>query len=468
MTKGRKKKSETDKPAAPVTPAAAELVEIGIEAATDVVPAAEPVRRTPARSKASSTKAPLPAPRRWTQSSNLDFYAALAADTGSPIGRRALPDATPIPTPIRWFNIATDWGGLPGAKLTVLQGPSHEGKTALLLALLRAIIDLGGLAKYIDTEEGTFDARFVEAMIGRPLDETPNLWFAPQKARSVFSEMIRDIDKFMAVSARLAAQNPMFPGAILGIDSLDNALPDAIVHDALRALEDAADEEDDEQDEADAKAAGTKTRKKKANDVDSALAGNIDMRKAALIRPILGRMVAQAGRSKVHIVLVTHETEIVHKFGKFEKREYKPRGGKAVQLYGSLRVRVTKKERTLGEDAASEHVFQILKKRSGAVEPKGTGGRFFISTGRGSSPLGIDFAREAVMLGSEIGVVVVENHHYYFEGVHLGNGYERAIDSLNASPELMTAIYGRIDQWELSTRGQPRRVADVPKEVDDV
>lgn len=431
---------------------------------------AEPTRRR----RAAKERGPLPPPRQWSETSTMELYTALARDAGAVTGRAALPEATPIPTPIRWFNIATDWGGLPGAKMTVLHGPSHEGKTALLMALLRAALDLGGLAAYLDNEEANFDPRFIEAMIGRELDQTPNMWFAPPKARSIFSESIRWIDNVMQASARLAAQNPSYPGCILGIDSLDNMMPDALIQDALRALEDAASVEDDDEDDDGELVTGTKKKgrgrgggAKKKNDIDTALAGNIDMRKAAIVRPILGRMVAQAGRSKVHIVVVTHEIEEIQKFGKFEKRTYRPRGGKAVQFYGSLRVRVTKKERTLGDDAASEHPFEILKKRSGAVEPRGTGGRFFISTGRGPSPLGIDFAREALVLGAEIGVVESKAHHYYFEGTYLGQGTEQAVATLNEQPELMHRIFGKIDQWELSTRGQPRRVTEVPQEDDD-
>lgn len=420
-----------------------------------------PTGETKKKTRTKKEKDPLPPPRQWTTASNAEFYAALAHDLGAETGRAGLPDASPISTPLRWFNAATDWGGLAGATMTQLTGPSGEGKTALLMAFIRGILDLGGVAAYCDNENATFDYRFFEAMIGRELDATPNLWFAPKEVRSVFEEQFRWFDKFIGVCAKLA-RDPAYPGSILAIDSLDNLIPKSVIYDALRAMEEAADTVADTQEETAGR--GRRGRsgggKPKKDGIDAGFAGNIAMRVAGLIRPMLGRLVATAGLAKCHIVIISHETvEEIKRGNVVVKREPKARGGKAPKYFSSLQVRVTKRYQ---DDNWSEHMFEISKKRSGAVERTGQGGRFYLSTGRGSSPLGIDFAREAVEFGSQTGVLVEDgSHRFYLGDRFVGHGVENAVAALNADPELLNEVIARIDRWELATRGQPRRAVQV-------
>lgn len=378
------------------------------------------------------------------------------------------------------LNYATKCGGIPQRRVVVVYGPSHEGKTALTLGICGSYLTRDCLVGYLDGEH-SLDKEWAAAMIGgadADLAEFQNFIVPPANRLAHFEDMMKRVDEFFDMAAAadrdfnegMNVDDPdRYQGSLLVIDSLDSFMPASVIAAALKDFDDHTKKD-------------TETLAKGHKHLQ---AGNLDMRKANINRGWLTRVVSQAAATNTTVIVICHESEYVEKLSAFiTVARKKARGGKAVKFVSSLFMNVTidrggrimttadgrapKKKNTDGSESivgmadlvspATRYLVEIEKNKVGSLDGRVTRCHLYMSTGIGPSPMGIDFAREALHCGESHGVVRKKGSHWYHGDNCLGNGELAAVKKLNADPDLLDDITRQIFDHEERTREERRHV----------
>lgn len=75
----------------------------------------------------------------------------------------------PIESGCLSFDVATDIGGIPQGRLTIIYGPGGAGKTTLAMHIVSSALNAGKIVVYFDVES-TFDEQYMKAIHGDNLD----------------------------------------------------------------------------------------------------------------------------------------------------------------------------------------------------------------------------------------------------------------------------------------------------------
>jgi RecA/RadA recombinase len=337
-----------------------------------------------------------------------------------------------VPTIFPHFNKATRVGGLPVRRITTVHGPTHGGKTAAIGGFIRSFIEQDHAASYIDAEHAT-DLKWVDEFLGRPASEFPNFFAERPKT---YEETIDKVDTFLGwmVAERKArfeywrehlklkkdAKLPPLPpeldlAGLMIVDSLNKLVPE-------REL------------------------KKLQAEGGDAIDKGWGRYRAAMNQAWLDHIVPMLGAAETAFVIIVQERD-ADDLKPWEQPTLK--GGAASQYDASLIIRVMKgRAIELGEGASKKvfgfaHRMRIWKSKVGMMETDHTDATFHMSNGK-LVPEGFDTARDAILVGKELGIIDLAGSWYTWRKKRW-NGDHNAVAALTKDREALTALLAEIN-----------------------
>lgn len=300
---------------------------------------------------------------------------------------------TSVRTCLPGFNQAVKVGGLPVRRIHTCHGPTHGGKTAFVLALVKSFVTRGWLAGYVDAEH-TLGQEFATEMVA-DLQRYPNFMaIRPEN----YEETIEASSEFLNRSAKVAEK---FPEAksIMVVDSINKLVPKRELADILKAGE--------------INAEGAKNLAK----------GHHGRARAALNQAWLDQLTPKVARAECAMIVIAQERDEEDP-ADFFAQNFKVKGGAALLFDASLVMRVMKAEpvwlpgtekKSNDAIAGFRHRVRIWKSKVGHMDGRYTDGLFHLSNGK-LTPKGLDHARDAFVVGSELGVLKTAGSWYSFGG----------------------------------------------------
>ena len=298
----------------------------------------------------------IPLPKGWSR-------AADALDTITSV-RTIFPD----------FNRKVRVGGLPVRRIHTVHGPTHGGKTAFVLGLLRSFADGGHIAALVDAEHAS-GKEFVAELVG-DLEAMPNFI---AKRPTCYEDTITAVDDFLAYVRDAKREQPALR-SICVVDSINKLVP-------KRELE---------------KILG----KGGSDELAKAHWGRY---RAALNQAWLDHLVPMLGAADCALVLIAQERE--EEDTAWGAPQVKIKGGAALLFDSSLLIRVSKSKPVFEPAEAKEenivgfmHRVRIHKSKVSHMDGRHTDCVFHLSNGR-LSPAGFELARDTLHVGRQLGVV---------------------------------------------------------------
>lgn len=272
------------------------------------------------------------------------------------------------------FNRATRVGGLPVRRFTTIHGPTHGGKTAFAIGLLKSFADAGHLTALIDAEHATPQEFLVELM--DDLKRYPN--FMGQRPAN-YEQTIDAVDAFLEVASKRTEKDPD-ACSIVVVDSINKLVP---------------------------KGELAKILKEGASQLAK---GHQGRDRARLNQGWLDHLVARLGSANCAFVMIVQERDGEKAMMGF-RDAFELKGGKGIGYDSSLLCRVSKGYRLLEKPSDKKspivgfgHKVRIWKSKVGHMEGHYTDGAFHLSNGKASPP-GFDLARDAIEVGVDLGVL---------------------------------------------------------------
>lgn len=336
-----------------------------------------------AKSPAKKTKpkaATPPPPERANVPALTGVVSAAGAPKGWSKASSSLDRVTAVRTIFPDLNLGTRIGGLPTKRIITVHGPTHGGKSAFVLGLVRSFVDPGMPGALVDAEHST-PKDFVDQCMGRDIDEIES-FFAERP--SSYEETIGKVDSYLKWVGEIRKGTKERPGhpelaSILAVDSVNKLVPD-------RELEQLT---------------------KSGDNIDKGWGRY----RAAMNQAWLDHLVPLLGAANCAFVAVAQERE---------QKDAKPweipqvKGGAALLYDASLICRVSKAE-PLRDGADDDkkapiigfrHKVRIWKSKVGAMDGYHTDVVFHLSNGA-LVPAGFDTARDAIHVGRKLGIVEV-------------------------------------------------------------
>lgn len=341
------------------------------------------------------------AKKRDDRTDRLAAIAKVAArfDSFKPAAQ-VLSNVRAVPTIFPQIDAATKVGGWPIERISLIHGPSAEGKTGLVLGLGLSFLKMGHFFGLIDAEMTT-PMDWVSELYG---ETALNPGFSALRPTSY--EATRDAMKNWAVTigeARDKGEIPDDTTGILVIDSLKKLVPERMIE----KLE------------------------KDAIDVGlDGMSGRAAMYKAALNGQLMDEFVPLAYHAKIALVLIGREMENANA-GPWDQ-PWKLGGGKSVFFDSSIVARVNRSYYKEGDVVAGErHQVRIYKSKVGGKEGKYTDAHFHTSIGT-TCPAGFDLASDVLEMAIECKVVGKKGGNHWLEetGEVLGKSEAETLKTL--------------------------------------
>lgn len=378
----------------------------------------------------------LPSPEATAQASR-DRVAQLSkfvgtADSWKPATTTILPvDA--VPTCFPYFDWKLGVRGYPLARIAVISGPSHHGKTLFALGLLASFVRSGNLAALVDAERA-ITAQFAQFAMGdaftSPLFQTlPTSSY--EKVRSGVRMYCDGI-----TAGRESGALPKDATGLIVVDSIRKLVPDKLWDALAKDLAKAGD--------------GPKRDKfgkvVKDGGVDGSK-GRAGQIKAQFNAAWMDELVPLINDSRTTILIIAREH--VRKgegFGEHEIIEVG--GGDAMKYDPSMRLRVVEDQRWYGAKgervfAGGRHTIELHKTRYGARSDVVPTAVFHSSNGK-LFPEGLDRTADVLELARELGEVTgttwLDAHVGEGEMVKLGQGELQSLKRLREEPELLVKL----------------------------
>lgn len=296
------------------------------------------------------------------------------------------------------FNMAVRVGGLPVRRIHTVHGPTHGGKTAFVLALVKSFVTRGFLSGYVDAEH-SLGQEFAQEMVA-DLQRYPNFMaLRPEN----YEETIEATSQFLARSAEVAEKfKSERPKSIIVVDSINKLVPKRELAAILKAGE--------------VNAAGATELAK----------GHHGRARAALNQAWLDHLTPRVARAECAMVVIAQEREEDDP-ADFFANNFKVKGGAALLFDASLVMRVQKGTPVwppgVGKDDKKtndmiqgfKHTVRIYKSKVGHMDGRFSEAVFHLSNGK-LTPRGLDLARDAFTIGAELGVLKTAGSWYSFEG----------------------------------------------------
>ena len=321
------------------------------------------------------------------------------------------------------FNRAVRVGGCPTRRIITVHGPTHGGKTAFVLGLVKSFVDVGFLGGYVDAEF-TLGKEFAEEMV-RDLTAKPN--FVASRPKS-YEETIEKVNEFLQMAIGIKKKHPEFRCCLV-IDSINKLVPEK----ELKKILDAAGE-------------------MKKDGAEQVAKGHHGMIRAALNQAWLDQLVPKVNEANCALIIIAQEREEKSDSFYADDDNFTVKGGAALIFDASLACRVLKSSPVLinpsgdkkNENIAGfKHRVRIWKSKVGHMDGRWTDAYFHVSNGKGVSPKGLDTSRDAFHAGVDLGVINKSSSWYSFDKSRF-QGEPKMVEALNRSPGLRKALFEAI------------------------
>jgi RecA/RadA recombinase len=315
-----------------------------------------------------------------------------------------------VPTVLVDYDYRLGVGGHPIGRITLIHGPSGDGKTEFLLALGLSFLARGHFFGMVDAERTT-PQEWVRALFGDLADHPGFVALPASSYEGVRKGVRRLCDK--VGEARAKGRIPPDTTGIIGVDSIRKLVPEKLWDNLQKSIVDA----------------------KKDKGIDG-FGGRAGQMKAALNAAWVDELVPLMADTRMAIAIISRETKLDEGGGLFgPTRDWKTGGGSALFYDSSLDVRVRqewlvegdgKDKRTVGE----RRLLDVHKLKVAGKQVRVPRAAFHVSNGADGTPPGLDPARDLLALGVELGSIELRGSSYRYDGRQLGAGKAKALAKL--------------------------------------
>ncbi len=343
--------------------------------------------------------------------------AAMKAMAAFKPAREVLTPVRAVPTCFVQLDHALRVGGWPLERIAGIHGPTHEGKTFLVLTLVRSFVERDHFVLYVDVEQTT-DIAWASSLLGSAVDSP----FFKASRTAIYEDVVEEVRTFLETIAKLrvAGHIPPDTGALVVIDSLRKLVP----RDLYKKV-----------------AAG-----EGGSDGASGRAGMIRAKHNAAWMDELTPLASRTGGAVV-FVLREHENTNTSQFAP----EYKVGGGQSVQFDSSLLMRVTRAAWVgmKGEDDKPGPVYgerhRVTIKKSKVAGKEGRFSTAYFHSSNGILvPAGHDRARDVIDLARRFGIVTTSGAWFSWNKQRLGQGEHRAVVNLTEDIDMLAALEAEV------------------------
>lgn len=357
--------------------------------------------------------------------------AAMAKVTAAMGGWRPAPEVLreveAVPTRFLQYDVATGVGGHPISRITLLHGPSGNGKSEFALGLGESFLRREHFFGLLDAERTT-PASWTRAL----MHEAASLPTFVALPVSTYEKSVDGVRRFCTAiaDARAAGTIDRDTTGLVVVDSVRALVPADMMKHALAELKGDGSEK---------KPRGRFGKAKKGIDGTGGRSGQI---KAHLNSIWVDELVPLLADTRTGIVMIGREVK--DEDAGFFDSGVKVGGGAGLVFGASLRLRVTSKFLYEGEEGnrrcvGEVHQIAIHKtKVSGKLEPV-VFANYHTSNGV-DAPAGFWPERDALEIAEECGVITLKGSWHWFDGKRIGNGRLGVLKRLHDEPALLVAI----------------------------
>lgn len=321
-----------------------------------------------------------------------------------------------VPTILPDLDRALRIGGWPIGNVSLIHGPSAEGKTPALIALMRSFLAGGHFALWGDFERSTpkdwlcslmGDAFMREDWSHPGFAAVPPDVFTYEKQRHLHRDWAESI-----ANARERGKLPPGTSGIYCVDSIKKLMPAK----AWETLSKAFSEE----------ASKKKGRFAKGDGGMDGMNGALGRMKAAFNAMWMDELVPLLTATQTSVAIITRETTDAE--AEAWELQYKLGGGVALQYESHLWLRVTSDLIFADDDPKAQivgeaHEIHVRRSKVGVKTSKRDSATFHTSNGLDpASPKGFDLARDIVTAAIELDVMKVNGSWFQFDGESVGQG----------------------------------------------
>lgn len=350
---------------------------------------------------AAPKRAALPLPKGWQRASD------------------ALDRIEVVSTIFADFNRQSRCGGLPVNRMHTLHGPTHGGKSAFLLGLMKSFIDGGHAAAYIDAEHST-PQEFVEELLGE-LKQHQNFFAMRPKT---YEDTIDAVNEFLKSMVTERKHNPDLK-CLVAVDSINKLTPERELKNVMRA-------------------GGEEVSK-----------GHFGRARAAINQAWLNHLSPRLKEAGCAMVFVAQEREQADAEPWMVDGGVDIKGGQALKFDASMIMRVSKSmpmrdastasaKAPKGEIVGFLHKVRIYKSKVAHMDGAYSDCVFHFSNGRLTAP-GFDIARDAVFVAKEVELLQV-NSSWLSWKKHRWQGEMKAAMWLSKNPVVLHALLSDITE----------------------
>ena len=328
-----------------------------------------------------------------------------------------------VPTIFVQVDYATRVGGWPIERISLVHGPSNEGKTAFCMGLGLSFLMRGHFFHHVDAEYATPEP-WVRTLMAEHAGH-PGFRALRPRTYEETADAVRQSCEVLG-NAKAKGRLPADTSMLFVIDSLRKLVPKNLLAKIMKECSDEA-------------PAGKDGRKVKGRGLDGA-GGRAAQIKAAMNAQWMDELVPMLAQCGAAMVLVARETDDPDA-GMYGEG-FKVGGGRAAYYESSIVARIVRQGwvRENGESDSAiygeRHKVEIRKTKVGGKTEKKPVAHFHTSNGA-LVPAGFDRARDVVTMAIDAGIVDVNGSWVNWEKRKLGQGINAAVKRLDADASLL-------------------------------
>lgn len=316
------------------------------------------------------------------------------------------------------FNWASRCGGLPVNRMHTVHGPTHGGKTAFVLGLLKSFLDGGHVAAYVDAEHST-PQEFAEELLG---DLSLRDGFFGSRP-DTYEDTINAVTEFLKMMTELRLKSPETKSIVV-IDSINKLTPKRELANVL-------------------KTGGEEVSK-----------GHAGRYRAAVNQAWLNHLSPRLKPAGCAMVFIAQEREGSEDVPWEADGGVEIKGGQALSFDASMLIRVSKalpmrdsttasREKPKGEIVGFQHRARLYKSKVSHMDGAWTDCLFHFSNGK-QTPPGFDPQRDALHVAKKLGLVSV-NGSWLSWNKHRWQGEMKAAQWLAGHQPALIQMLGSIE-----------------------
>lgn len=370
-------------------------------------------------------------PRGAQARSQLDGLAKLVESfDGVAPAAELLHDVVAVPTVFPAFDWRVEVGGLPVGSISLIYGPSSEGKTPLAIGLGRSFLERGHLFHLIDAERST-PAAWMRQMLGSFYDHPG--FTMPEQIGS-YEHVRAGVRRWCEGIARAREQGLVAEdtAGLCVVDSIGQLLPEGAWEEMGKTATVKA--------EAERAAAKDKPKRWRPKGYTDGAGKRLGQIQAGANSVWVKELTPLLADTRCSMAIITRES--VEQEGLVTV--IRSIGGKDLR-YGSglwLRVESSPWNHAQGNEkvlVGHRHTVQILRSKVGPKRERYNEAWFRTSNGA-AMPEGFARPADVLELGRALGAVEERGSHVYFDGESLGNGEPAVVRKLCEDEALAAAL----------------------------